>query len=338
MCVRTSFINSKSKVMKTNSSLSQSLSQEESYLFIKQILADEITQEDAIQILIQMHQRGESADELVGMVKALREEMIPLNIAPIPILMDTCGTGGTGKPRFNVSTLSALLLHQAGIPILKHGNRSSQGRCGSFDLLEALGHNIKLSPDQTKQQLQETGLAFAFAPTYHPAFGKVKAIRQQIPHKTAFNLLGPLLNPGPITHHILGVSEPRLLELMAKTLQKLDANRAQNSPPLRALIVYGDGLDELTLTGPNQIIELKNGELTRFTLTPKELGLEPIPFEAIAGGDVTKNTKIARNLLGLSDATLYPNHQKLVALNVGAGLYLAGKVGSIQEGYEMAAG
>lgn len=300
------------------------MTQEEARQFALDLVAGKIDAEVARHVLVEMHERGETAEELAGMASAFREHFVPVEVNA-PVLMDTCGTGGSGKLRFNVSTVVAFVLAAAGVPVLKHGNRSSQGRCGSFDLLEALGVEIDLKVEQVQQSFEDLNIGFAFAPNFHPAFGKVKEVRASIPHKTIFNLLGPLLNPAPITHHILGVGSPELAPLMIESLQKLGMKNA--------LVMHGDGLDEITLTGPTQIFELRDGEISEFTFQPQDIGMGPVPFDAIMGGDAARNTTIARDIFNNYG---HPIHKKLVAVNAGAGLYLAGKAKDIPDGYRQA--
>lgn len=292
--------------------------------FAQELATGNFDENTARAALIAMHERGESAEEVAAFAAEFRSHSVPVNFDG-PILMDSCGTGGSGKLRFNVSTLVAFVLAAAELPVLKHGNRSSQGRCGSFDLLEALGVNIDLEAPAVEQSLKELGIGLAFAPKFHPAFRHVKNLRASIPHKTIFNLLGPLLNPGPVTHHILGVGSLTLAPLMIESHQKLGMKHA--------LVVHGDGLDEFTLTGPTELYELRDGQITQSTFHPNEIGMDPVPFEAIMGGDTARNTTIARDILNNYGS---PIHKKLVALNAGAALYLAGKAKDIPDGFRMA--
>jgi anthranilate phosphoribosyltransferase len=241
-------------------------------------------------------------------------------------LVDTCGTGGSGLPTTNTSTVCAFVLAAAGVPVAKHGNRASSGRCGSMDVLEELGVAIEIGPDAAGSLLADQGLAFLFAPLYHPAMRHVAPVRRSLGFRTVFNFLGPLCNPAGARRQLLGVSDPSMAPRMARALAGLGSERV--------LVVWGeDGLDELSLGAPTRTWELVDGELTEGRLTPEELGLEPASFEALAGGDRAENARHFLAILAGEDRGPRADH---LALNAGAALMVAGRARDIAAGIEQA--
>jgi anthranilate phosphoribosyltransferase len=244
-----------------------------------------------------------------------------------PDLVDTAGTGG-GAPSFNVSTTAALLAASAGATIAKHGNRSATGRCGSADVLEALGARIDLAPDAIEQCIGDVGFGFMFAPMHHQATRHVVPVRRELAVRTIFNLLGPLTNPAGATRQVIGVSDPTYLEVMAGALARLGSQSA-------LIVSAEDGLDELSVSAPTRVVELKNGSIGSFTLTPEEAGLERLPADSLAQGDPEENAELTRAVLsGQADGV----ERSLAVLNAGAALYVGGHAESIKAGVEQAAG
>jgi anthranilate phosphoribosyltransferase len=239
-----------------------------------------------------LRMRGETIDEIVGFASAMRERAIHVNAKSTP-LVDTCGTGGDarhGLSTFNVSTAAAFIAAGAGAKVAKHGNRAQSSKCGSADVLETLGVNVNLSPDQIGKCIDEIGVGFMFAPAHHPAMKHVGPIRKELGIRTIFNLLGPLVNPAEATRQVLGVSDPRWLRPIAEVLRALGSERA--------LVAHArDGLDEFSTCAPTDYIELKNGELTERVLDPQELGCACAVPELLEGGDAARNAEIISQLL-----------------------------------------
>lgn len=268
---------------------------------------------------------GETVEALTGMAAAMRARMVPVSTEG-PVL-DTCGTGGSGLSTANTSTMSAFVLAADGVRVAKHGNRASSGRCGSSDVLEALGVHIEVGPEHAAQLIKEVGVALLFAPRYHPAVRHVVPVRRQIGFRTAFNFLGPLCNPAAATHQLLGVSDKRRAPLMARTLAALGSQRA--------MLVRGeDGLDELTLNGPSRVWAMTpDGELDERIFHPAEAGLEVTAFEGFSGGDRETNARIFVEVLSGRDQGPHAQH---LALNAGAALHLMGRAESIAAGAQRA--
>jgi len=274
--------------------------------------------------LVALRLKGETVDEVTGLARVMREHAahvpLPSNIHAI----DTCGTGGDASGTFNVSTAAGLLVAALGQPVAKHGNRAATSRCGSADVLEALGVKLELGPEQVARCIEQVGFGFMYAPTYHPAMRHVGPTRREIGVRTVFNILGPLTNPAGARYQVLGVPDPKLLPLMAEALLRLGC--------ARALVVYGtDGVDELSLSAPTNVCEVDGvaGELREYTIMPNQFGLTEQPREAVLGGDAQQNADLLRNVLG-GQTTGAP--ADIVALNAGAALYVAGRASSIADG------
>jgi anthranilate phosphoribosyltransferase len=274
--------------------------------------------------LSMLQTRGETADEVAGMVAAIREkaQIIPFQAADV---MDNCGTGGDGSQSFNISTTAAFVIAGAGITIAKHGNRSVSSRTGSADVLEKLGVPLSLPPAETTHLLKENNIAFLFAPHVHPGLKQVMQLRKVLRIPTIFNLIGPLTNPVPLDSQLLGIYRRDMLGMMAEALQKLGRKRA--------IVVNGAGhMDEASLAGDNHLVLLEEGKQTAFTLHPEEVGLSVYPLEAIKGGDAADNAQILLRVLN-GETGVY---RDTVVLNAGLGIFANGKTNSIQEGIKMA--
>jgi anthranilate phosphoribosyltransferase len=240
-------------------------------------------------------------------------------------VIDTCGTGGDRSGTFNISTIAAIVTAGCGVRVAKHGNRAASSRCGSADLLEALGVRIDLDPEGVSACLEEAGIAFMFAPTFHPATAYVVGIRRELRVPTLFNFLGPLTNPARPLAQVVGVSDPRMLPLVAQVLARRGA---------RAMVFRGeDGLDELTTAARSAVYEARNGEVRERMLDPRDLGLAKATDEDLRGGDAATNAAIAREILA---GTRGPRRD-VVVLNAAAALEVAGAVDGLAEGVEAAA-
>jgi len=277
-------------------------------------------------LLVAIRVRGAVAGEVAGGVRALRRAMVPVP-ADAAGLVDTCGTGGGAITTFNISTAAALLAAGAGARVAKHGNRSFTSRCGSADVLEALGIRLELSPDEEARVLERTGIVFMFAPLHHPAMKHVGPIRRELGMPTIMNVLGPVTNPAGARRQVVGVSDPGLLELIAGALAELGHDRA--------LVVHGEpGLDELSPLGTTQVLEVADGQWTRRTFDPaEELGWDPIPAAGLEGGDREENAaKVEAVLRG----NLGGAARAAVVLNAGAAIYCADLAPSLVDGIRAA--
>ena len=267
--------------------------------------------------------RGETVDEITAFAQAMRDAALTLD-HPYDVI-DTCGTGGDGAHTFNISTAAALVLAGAGVKVAKHGNRAMSSKSGSSDVLGVLGVDLTAGMAQQRQALDEAGIAFLFAPAYHGAMRHVGPVRAEIGFRTVFNLLGPLSNPAGAKRQVMGVYDPRLLEPLVEVLGRLGA--------VRAWTVHGQGLDELTTTGPTEVAEWKDGRVRRFTVTPEDAGLPRGDIEALRGGDAEFNAAALRALL---DGATGP-YRDIVLLNAAAALVVADRAPDLKSGVAIAA-
>lgn len=278
--------------------------------------------------LIALRMKGETPEEITGAAMAMRERVTPLDLPADGMrenLVDTCGTGGDGRGTFNISTIAALVAAGAGANVAKHGNRAVSSSCGSADLLSALGVHIDLDAQRMSIVLRRAGIAFLFAPKLHPAMSAVAGVRRELGVRTIFNVLGPLTNPAFARRQVLGVYADRLVETVARVLAALGAEHA--------MVVHSrDGLDEISLSAPTHVCEVRDGEVHSYELIPEDLGVPRHPIESLAGGDVWQNAAIARSVLEGEEG---PRHD-IVAANAGAALYVAGLAPTIREGVTMA--
>lgn len=269
---------------------------------------------------VSLRLKGETADELIGAATALRAAARSFP-SPDYLFADSCGTGGDGSGSINVSTAAGLVAAACGLPVVKHGNRSFTSKCGSADVLEALGAKLDCPPEISRRSLDETGYCFLLAPHYHPGIAHAGPVRRALKVRTIMNLLGPCLNPARPQVQLLGVADPALLEPIAQTLRALGVERA--------LVVHGSGLDEIALHGPTSAVELSDGALRRVEFTPELAGLERQPVEAIAGGSPAENGRRLRALLDCKASTA---EEAIVAINAGALLMTAGRAADVREG------
>ena len=288
-----------------------------------QVLAGKCTDVQIAALLVALHMKGETVEEIVGFAEAIRAAAAPLGLRPDhtvdvsgterDALVDTCGTGGDASGTFNISTATALVVAGAGVRVAKHGNRSVTSKCGSADVMEALGVNINLSPVRIAACLEEVGIAFLFAPAMHSAMQQVQAARRQLRLRTVFNLLGPLTNPAHASAQVVGVYSATLVEKLAEALSMLGLHRA--------LVVHGlDGLDEITITGPTRVAEVREGTVRTYEVTPEEFGMHRGTLDDISGGDAAANAAIIAEILGGRPSF----RRDVVLLNAAAGLVAAG--------------
>jgi anthranilate phosphoribosyltransferase len=267
--------------------------------------------------------RGETPEELAAFARVMRSRAVHVD-APADAI-DLCGTGADGSGTFNISTLAALVVAGAGVPVAKHGNRAVTSRCGSADVVEALGIPLDPGPAEVARSIRETCFGFIFAPSYHPAMKHAMPIRRELPIRTVFNLLGPISSPAGVRRQLLGVAEERLLPLMAGALARLDVEQA--------LVVHAsDGLDELSLAGVNHALLVEGRKVSEVEIDPSGLGLMRAPATALAGGDAQLNSAIALSVFGGEPGPA----RDVVLLNAGAALFVAGRAADVREGVGMA--
>jgi anthranilate phosphoribosyltransferase len=275
--------------------------------------------------LIALRTKGETVDELAGLARTMRGFAAAVTVTRRDLL-DTAGTGG-GRRTFNVSTTAALIAAGAGCTVAKHGNRSATGLSGSADVLEALGARIDLTPVAVAQCIDEVGFGFMFAPAHHQATRYVVPVRAQLAVRTIFNFLGPLTNPAGATRQLIGVSDPAYLEKMAGALAALGTEHA-------LLVSSHDGLDELSISAPTRVVEVRGGEISTYDVAPADVGLEVAPAESIPGGDPRENADTAQRIFaGESGHT-----RGLAVLNAGAAIYAGGGAATLTEGVAAAQG
>jgi len=289
-----------------------------------QVMAGEMTPVQTAGVLIALRAKGETVEEMAGFVDSMRTHATPLRVPPGAI--DTCGTGGDRSGTFNISTAAALVAAGTGVPVAKHGNRAASSRCGSADVLEALGVDITLGPAGVEACLADAGMGFCFAPTFHPAMRHAGPARRELGVRTAFNVLGPLANPGRVRRQALGVGAASLAPLMIRVLKDLGHERA--------LVFYGeDGLDELTTTGPSHVYQLIDSELSDYELDPAQLGLKRSSPDDLSGGTPPENASLIRQILAGEAGP----RREVVLLNAAAALIAAGKTDDWREGLRLAA-
>jgi anthranilate phosphoribosyltransferase len=269
--------------------------------------------------------KGERPSEIVGFARTMRAHAVKLS-APVSDVFDTCGTGGDRSGTFNISTTAAIVIAACGVPVAKHGNRSVSSRCGSADVFEALGVNIAAAPATVERALRDTGIAFFFARTFHPAMKHAAQVRSDLGIRTAFNLLGPLTNPAGATRQRVGVPRPELTELLARSLMMLGSKRAW--------VVHGaDGIDEISTTGYTKVSECRDGSVNTFYVHPSDFGMPKADAASLKGGDASENAAIVRDVLSGGRGP----RRNVVLLNAGIGVFVAGCAGTIEDGIALAA-
>lgn len=318
----------------------QSLGRDEARSVMAEVLTGKCTDAQIAALLIALRMKGETVEEIVGFAEAIRAAAAPLPIERVPgsgsadalsvsgtgrdalaeesidesSLVDTSGTGGDASGTFNISTATALVTAGAGVRVAKHGNRSITSKCGSADVVEALGVNIQLSPERAAQCLREVGICFLYAPNLHPAMKQVQAVRRELRMRTMFNLLGPLTNPARASGQVVGVYSLDLVEKLAEALSMLGLRRA--------LVVHGlDGLDEITVTGKTRIAEAREGSVRSYEVEPEEFGMSRAMLQDIAGGDAKENAAMIRAVLAGEKSP----RRDVVLLNAAAALVAAGR-------------
>jgi anthranilate phosphoribosyltransferase len=320
----------------------QSLARAEAREVMAEVLAGNCTDAQISALLVALRMKGETVEEIVGFAEAIRAAATPLPISLAgdasksnaldvsgtgrDALVDTCGTGGDASGTFNISTAAAFVAAGAGVNVAKHGNRSLTSKCGSADVMEALGVNIQLSPERSAECLREIGICFLYAPDLHSSMKQVQKVRRELRLRTIFNLLGPLTNPARASGQVVGVYALEMVEKLAEALSMLGLHRA--------LVVHGlDGLDEITITGPTRVAEARDGSVRSYEVDPEEFGMPRATLADISGGDATDNAAIVREVLGGEKSP----RRDVVLLNSAAALVAAGRADHIADAIPLAA-
>lgn len=308
----------------TKLAVRQDLTAAEAAEVMRTIMEGRASQAQIGAFLLALHMKGETAEEIAAFARVMRDHAITVKPVTGRMLVDTCGTGGDGAQTFNISTAAAFVAAGAGCPVVKHGNRSVSSRCGSADVLAALGVNLATAPELQAHIVEQVGIAFFFAPHYHPAMKHTMTARQEIGCRTVFNILGPLANPAGAQAQVLGVYRPGLTGTMAEVLRILGLSRA--------MVVHGSGLDEITTTGETIVAELDNGTIQTYTIRCNTFGIAPAQPADLEGGDAQKNARIIRDILqGERGAA-----RDIVLMNAGAAIYVGGLGQDLHEGIRLA--
>jgi anthranilate phosphoribosyltransferase len=313
----------------------QSLARAESREVMAEVLAGSCTDAQIAALLMALRMKGETVEEIVGFAQAIRAAATPLPISSAnaldlsgsgrDALVDTSGTGGDASGTFNISTATAFVTAGVGVRVAKHGNRSISSKCGSADVMEALGVNIQLTPERAAQCLDEVGICFLYAPDLHSSMKQVQKVRRELHLRTIFNLLGPLTNPAHASGQVVGVYALDMVEKLAEALSMLGVNRA--------LVVHGlDGLDEITITGPTRVAEARDGTVRTYEVDPEEFGMMRATLEDISGGDAAENAAIIREVLSGKRSS----RRDVVVLNSAAALVAARCADHLADGIPLA--
>ena len=301
----------------------ENLTYEEAEAVMNEIMEGEASAVQMSSYLTALSMKGETVEEITASAAGMRTHCVRL-LHDMDVL-EIVGTGGDGANSFNISTTSSLVISAAGIPVAKHGNRAASSKCGAADVLEALGVNITIAPEKSRELLEKIGICFLFAQNYHFAMKYVAPVRKELGIRTIFNILGPLANPAGANMELMGVYDESLVEPLAHVLANLGVKRA--------LVVYGtDGLDEISLSAPTKVCEVKDGTFTSYEITPEQFGLTRCSKDDLVGGTPAENAQITRDILAGKQGP----KRDAVLMNAGAAIYMAGKADSIQAGINLA--
>ena len=303
----------------------QDLTLKEATAVMNEIMSGLATGSQIAGFLIALRLKGETIDEITACAKVMREKASRIKPKDHKHLIDVVGTGGDKSGTFNISTVAAFVTAGAGIPVAKHGNKSVSSKSGSADVLKALGINIDLEPKKVEQCINEVGIGYMFAPKFHSAMKYAIGPRKELAVRTIFNILGPLTNPAEAPYELMGVFSEELVEPLAEVLGKLGCKHA--------MVIHGNGLDEITLEAPTKVAEYKDGHVTTYEIKPTDFGIKLAELKEIQGGSPEDNAKITLDILSGKEKGPKRN---IVLLNAGAAIYTAGKADSIQDGIDMA--
>ena len=306
------------------------LSHADMLALMQEVMSGELTSAQIAGLVIALRQKGESVDEISAAATVMRSLSTKVAINDNSHLIDTCGTGGDGIQTFNVSTASAFVAAAAGAKVAKHGGRSVSSTCGSADVLEALGVNVNLTPEQVAKCVDEIGIGFMFAPNHHSAMKHAAPVRRELGVRTMFNLLGPLTNPANAKRQVMGVFDKNLTSKLAKVLQNLGSEHV--------LVVHGaDGMDEISFTGDTFVAELKDGKISEYTLNPAQFGIQLHSLKSIKVENAEVSKAMILDVFAGKANTQNIAARDIVLLNAGAAIYTAGLQANIHEGVEHAA-
>lgn len=301
----------------------KNLTQHEAEQVMNEIMEGKATDAQIAAFLISLRMKTETIEEITACAKIMREKSSSIK-PKADYLVDTCGTGGDKSGTFNISTTAAFVAAGTGVSVAKHGNKSVSSRCGSADVLAALGINIQLEPKLVEKCIEETGIGFMFAPLFHPAMKYVMNARKETGVRTVFNILGPMTNPAGAKSQVIGVFNPALMKDIANVMKNLGSSHV--------MVVNGDGLDEVTIAGKTKVAELKDSKIRVYDINPEDYGFDISPLNKILGGDAQEN---ANTIISILKGAEGPKRD-VVLLNAGAAIYVSGKVSSLREGIEAA--
>lgn len=303
----------------------QSLTQAEAESAMDLLMQGQASSEEICGLLGALRGKRESIDEIVGFARSMRKHAKPINVKRRD-LIDTCGTGGDGADTFNISTASCFVLAASGLGVVKHGNRAVSSKCGSADVLEALSLQIDRSVDLVAKDVESYGFGFLFAPLFHPAMKYVGPARRALGVRTVFNLLGPLVNPAGAKRQVIGCYDVGMLSILAEVLRELGSEEVM-------LVSGTDGLDEISVTAATHVVHLKDGIISKYLISPEDLGIERSSLDDLKGGDATENADLIEGILS---GTIKGAKRNIVAINAAAALMVAGKSENLLSGYQMA--
>jgi anthranilate phosphoribosyltransferase len=302
------------------------LSQAEARSAMEEIMTGQATDAQIAGFLTALRMKGETAQELIGFARVMRERAEPLWDGEVPSVLDTCGTGGDRCGTFNISTAAAFVAAAAGVRVAKHGNRSASSRCGSADVMEALGIDIQMPIERLRRAIKDVGLGFLFAQRFHTSMKHVTAARTQLKVRTVFNILGPLANPAFACFHVVGVASPEIMELMANAIHGLGLKHA--------FVVHGaNGMDEVSISSRTYVVEIRGDETRQFMMTPEDFGIASAKIDAILGGDAAANAGIIESIFRGERGP----RRDVVLLNAAPALVAAGAASTWREGIRLAA-
>ncbi|HYR42356.1 MAG TPA: anthranilate phosphoribosyltransferase [Terriglobia bacterium] len=293
---------------------------------MEEIMGGQASDPQIAGFLTALRMKGETSQELVGFARVMREKAEPLWDGEIPPVLDTCGTGGDRSGTFNISTAAAFVAAATGVRVAKHGNRSATSRCGSADVMEALGLDIQMPTDRLRRAIKDVGIGFLFAQRFHTSMRHVMPARTQLKVRTVFNILGPLANPAGAQFQIVGVSSPEIMELMANALHGLNIEHA--------FVVHGaNGMDEVSISSRTYVVEMQRGDIRQFVMSPEDFAISPAKIDAILGGDSAENAKIIESIFRGERGP----RRDVVLLNSAPAIVAGGVVKTWKEGIRLAA-
>lgn len=298
------------------------LSIKEASFLLERIIAGELNTAQIAAVFVALRVKGETTDEILGFIQTMRKHMVRINA---PSALDIVGTGGDGSGTFNISTATSFVVAGMGVSVAKHGNRAASSKCGSADVLEALGVNINLTPKQAENVLKKVGMVFLLAPLYHPAMKQIGPVRKELGLRTIFNFLGPFLNPASTKKQLLGVPNLEIAKRLAQVATKLKFTHL-------LLVTSKDGMDEISTTSETKVFEVKGSKLNSYYISPKQFGIKVATKKDLLGKDPNDNASIIKNILKGKKGP----QRDIVILNSGVALYLAGKVKDIHTGISLA--